>query len=297
MNRRRALALLVVAGLVLAFAFEANGASDVAKADKANWWSKRPGAQPTTGATSFEVASGPDGDESVAAIRVLIFGSVTKGTLVISEAPNQTTAISVPKLQACQTSQWTTLNTSPGPYAQAPKPDCSKQVALTRDDKGNWTGDITSMLQGALNERDVMVMPAEDKTLPIPPTFFVQFATARVEADGTSDVSPPPSSPKTSVAVVAPSSHSSTPSGPVSAPSRVTATPPTAPAAPPPTTAPAKTTAQPVPARIGGPPVNAAAKKKQWGKLTWILPLSAAIAVGWGLLRKFLIERNLVAPT
>jgi len=297
MTRRRALALLGVVVLVLAFAFEANGASDVAKVDKVNWWSKRPAAQPTVGDTSFEVASGPDGNESVAAIRVLIFGSVTKATLVISEAANQTTAVSVPKLQACQTGQWTTLNTSPGPYASAPKPDCSKPVALTRDDKGNWTGDITPMLQGAFNERDVMVMPAEDKTLPVPPTFFVQFATARVDADGTPDVTTTTSRPATSGPVVAaPSGRSSTPSGPVSSPSRVTAAPPTS-AAPPPTTAPAKATAQPVPARIGGQPVNAAAKKKQWGKLTWILPLSAAIAVGWVLLRKFLIERNLVAPT
>jgi hypothetical protein len=294
MNRRRAMALLGVAVLVLAFAFEANGASDVAKVDKVNWWSKRPAAQPTTGDTSFEVASGPDGNESVAAIRVLIFGSVTKATLVISEAANQTTTVSVPKLQACLTSQWTTLNTSPGPYAQAPKPDCTKPVALVRDDKGNWTGDITAMLQGAFNERDVMVMPADDKTLPIPPTFFVQFATSRVEADGTPDVTTT-TRPPTTAGIAAPSINSSTPSGPVSAPSRVTASPPTS-AAPPPTTAPAKT-AQPVPTRIGGPPVNAAAKRKQWGKLTWIVPFSAAIAFGWILFRKYVIDRRLLAST
>lgn len=297
MTRRRVFALLGVVALVLAFVFEleANGASDVAKVDKVNWWSKRPAAQPTVGDTSFEVASGPDGNESVAAIRVLIFGSVTKGTLVISEAPNQTTAVSVPKIQACQTSQWTTLNTSPGPYAQAPKPDCTSPVALTRDDKGNWTGDITPMLQGAFNERDIMVMPAPDKTLPIPPTFFVQFATARIEADGTPDVTTTvPSAPK--AVVTPPSAHSSTPSGPVSAPSRVTTAPPVS-AAPPPTTAPAAAAAQPVPTRIGGPPVNAAAKKKQWGKLTWIVPLSALIAFGWVVIRKAFIDRNLFAST
>src|SRR3954468_7619976 len=225
MTRRRAFALLGVVVLVLAFAFEANGASDVAKVDKVNWWSKRPAAQPTVGDSSFEVASGPDGNESVAAIRVLIFGSVTKATLVISEAANQTTAVSVPKLQACQTGQWTTLNTSPGPYASALKPDCSKAVALTRDDKGNWTGDITAMLQGAFNERDVMVMPAEDKTLPVPPTFFVQFATSRVEADGPPAAPPTTKSSPATLAIVAPSAHSSTPSRPVSgsSPSRVTA--------------------------------------------------------------------------
>jgi len=296
MTRRRAFALLGIAALVLAFVFEfqASGAADVAKVDKVNWWSKRPAAQPTVGDTSFEVASGPDGNESVAAIRVLIFGTVTKGTLVISEAANQTTVVSVPKLQACQTSQWTTLNTSPGPYAQAPKPDCTTPVTLTRDDKGTWTGDITPMLQGALNERDIMVMPAPDTTLPIPPTFFVQFATARVEADGTPDVTTTLPSPSTAL-VAPPSFHSSTPSGPVSSPTRVTTAPPTS-AAPPPTTAPVQT-AQPVPARIGGTPVNAAAKKKQWGKLTWIVPLSALIAFGWILFRKAVIDRNLFPST
>lgn len=297
MNRRRALALLAIAGLVLAVALEANGASDVAKVDKANWWSKRPGAQPTPGATSFEVASGPDGNESIAVVRVLVFGSVTKGTLVISEAANQTTAVSVPKIQACKTVGYTSLNTSPGPYASAPKPDCSTAVALKRDDKGNWTGDVTPMLQNAVNESDIMVMPAEDKTLPIPPTFFVQFATSRIEADGTPDATTTTSRPATTSAVGAsPSGRSSTPSGPVSSPSRVTTASPPTTAAPPPTTAPAPI-AQPVPTRIGGPPVNVAAKKKQWGKLAWIVPVSAAIALGWTFFRKYAIERNLVTST
>jgi len=296
MNRRRALALLAMAAFVLTVAFEANGASDVAKVDKANWWSKRPGAQPTPGSTSFEVASGPDGNESVAVIRVLVFGSVTKGTLVISEAANQTTAVSVPKIQACRTVGYTSLNTSPGPYASAPKPDCTTAVALTRDDKGNWTGDVTAMLQNAVNESDIMVMPAEDKTLPIPPTFFVQFATSRVEADGTPDVVTTTSRPVTTLAIAAPSGRTSTPSGSVSSPSHATTASPPATAAPPPTTAPAQT-AQPVPERIGGTPVNAAAKKKQWGKLAWIIPFSAAIAFGWTFFRKYVIERNLVAPT
>jgi hypothetical protein len=88
----------------------------------------------------------------------------------------------------------------------------------------------------------------------------------------------------------------STPSGPVSSPSRVTTAPPVT-AAPPPTTAPTVAAAQPVPTRIGGTPVNAAAKKKQWGKLTWIVPLSALIAFGWILFRKAVIDRNLFAST
>jgi hypothetical protein len=43
--------------------------------------------------------------------------------------------------------------------------------------------------------------------------------------------------------------------------------------------------------------VNAAAKRKQWGKLGWIVPLSAVLAFGWILFRKFLIERDLFAST
>jgi paraquat-inducible protein B len=43
--------------------------------------------------------------------------------------------------------------------------------------------------------------------------------------------------------------------------------------------------------------VNAAAKRKQWGKLTWIVPFSAAIAFGWILFRKYVIDRRLLAST
>lgn len=294
MMQRRAFALLAFATLLLVVAFDAQGASDVAKVDKVGWWSKRPAAQATTGPTSFEVASGPDGNESVAAVRILIYGTVTKATLVVSEAANQTTAISVPKLQACRTDTPWILTKNPGPYTDAPKPDCtSGAVALARDDKGNWTGDITAMLTGPLSERSVMVLPAEDKSLPVPPTFFLQFATARVEADGTPDVAPASSPPTTVASAGAAPSRTVTPPPATAAPRPTSASTPTT-AAVTPTTA-AKTDAAAVPTRLGGTPVNAASKKKQWGKLVWIVPLSAIIAVGWVLTRKALTDRDLLA--
>src|SRR5207248_1535499 len=82
-------------------------------------------------------ARGVDGNESVAAIKILIYGSVTKATLVISEAANQTTAVSVPKLQVCKTDGAWTVTGNPGPYKDAPAPNCAAAAApLTRDDKG-----------------------------------------------------------------------------------------------------------------------------------------------------------------
>ncbi|HEV3227685.1 MAG TPA: hypothetical protein VGZ52_12650 [Acidimicrobiales bacterium] len=293
MRRHRVALLLGVAAMLLVIAVEAQGADDVAKVDKVGWWSKRPAAQPTTGPTSFEVANGVDGAESIAAVRVLIFGSVTKGTLIISEAANQTTSISVPKLQVCQTDTPWILTKNPGAYADAPKPECDKgAIALVRDDKGNWSADITNWLTGARSEVSVMVVPAADTTLPVPPTFFVQFATSRLEASGTPDVTTTTGAPK-SPAVVAPSGGGTV----TPVPSHSTPAPVTTPAAP--TTAPTPTTvaASQTPKRLGGVPVASTTKRKQWGKLVWVVPLSALIAFGWVLGRKSLTERGALAPT
>ena len=300
MTRHRSAALLVLAALFIMFVAEAQGASDVAKVDKVGWWSKRPGAQPTTGDLSFEVASGPDGNESVAAIRILIQGTITKATLVLSEAANQTTAVSVPKIEVCRTNTPWDLTKNPGPYDAAPKPDCAQPVALKRDDKGSWTGDITSMVTGAYSERSVMVVPAEDKSLPVPPTFFLQFATSRVEADGTLDVTPTTETPATAAAPPVSGGSSSTPRPTVAAPpaaSRVT-TPPPATAAPTPTTAAAtRTESQSIPTRLGGSAVRTASKKKDWGQLSWIVPLSALLAFVWTVVRRTLLDRDLIAST
>lgn len=294
MKLRRTGLLLALATTVLIVGVDARGAGEVAKVDSAMWWSKRPGAaaMPTTGATSFEVASGVDGDESVAGLRVLVHGTVTKATLIISEAANQSTSISVPKLRVCKTSGGWTNGPNPADYAAAPKPECDKgSVALARDDKANWSAEVTQWLTGAVSEVHLMVVPAPDTTLPVPPTFFVQFATARLDAQGTPDVTTPVAAP-----VVPPKAPAAGRTTSPTVPSRTT---PTAPAgsATPPTTVPTPTAgvATQTPQRLGGVPVSSTTKRKQWGKLVWAIPLSALLAVGWVYGRKTLLERGLLA--
>jgi hypothetical protein len=281
----------VLAGLVAFVAvvgIEANGATDVAKVDKVGWWSKRPAAAQTT-TTGFEVASGPDGDESVAAVRVLVFGTVTKATLNLSEAANQLTAVSAPKLRACRTDSPWLLTTGPGPFDQAPKPNCSGgEVAFTRDAQGVWRADVSSWLTGSLSELSIMVVPAVDNTLPIPPTFLVQFATARVDAAGTPDVTTPPVQAAPPAPVAAGGGGVST-APPRSTPAVTTGAPTTVPT---PTTVAATTPETPTRLAV---PVVSSHKPKQWGKLVWIVPLSALIAVGWVAGRKTLSDRHAAA--
>jgi hypothetical protein len=284
MKRRRVALLGGLAVLMLTVAVHAQTApSDVANLDTVMWWSKRPGAQASTSAAGFEVANGVDGKESVAAFRILIHGSITKATLIGVEAPSQTTAISVPKLQVCPTDALWLKGPTPGDYSKAPAPNCSASAPFTRDDRGNWTADITGMMGTARSEVSVMVVPAEDKSLPVPPTFFVQFSSSRVSAEGTPDVAPAPPPPP----VVAPPAVSRPSASPV--PTVATPTPAVAPAATTPTTV----AAQPVPIRLGGtagPPK----RHNDWGKLVWIIPLAALIAVSWTMSRKILAERGLI---
>ncbi|MEY2405197.1 MAG: hypothetical protein QOG39_113 [Acidimicrobiaceae bacterium] len=291
MSRRRklgALALVVVLGL--GWAYQAQSAPDVAHIGFVGWWSKRPGAMPTPTDTSFEIASGVDGTESVAAFRILINGAVTKATIVLSEASaTSSVGVGTPKLQVCPTSSpWLKINA--GQYADAPKPDCTHPVPLTRDaTKLTWTADVTSALAGPRSELSLMVVPAPDTTLPVPPTYFVTFATPRVDAQGTPDVVPvttsPPRAPTVTVPVVATPSQrtpSVGPSGPVAT---VATTAPTA------TSAPAPQAAAPAPARFGVP--AATKKTKPWGKLLVLVPISVLAGAAYTLARK----RLLAAPT
>jgi len=291
MKRRRLAMMGSVAALLLVVAYAAQGASDVARVGNVGWWSKRPAAQPIPGPTSFEVASGPDGAESVAALRILIDGSVTKGTLILTEVANMgTAAISAPKIEVCITDTPWVLKTNPGPYTEAPTPACDKgRSPLVRDASGTWTADITSMLVGSRSEVSVMVVPAPDSTLPIPPTFIVDVATSRVETEGEPDVVP-----TTEPAVVAPPVN---PSGPAQTPTRPSGPAVTTPAAvvttPTTTAAPAAV----VPKRLGGQRLASTSKPKHWARLIYLIPLSALLACGWVLGRKFAVERTQLASS
>ena len=147
--------------LLLVVAIAAQGANDVARVDNVGWWSKRPAAQPISGPTSFEVASGPDGDESVAALRILIDGSVTKATLSLTEVANMgTAAISVPKLAGVPHRHALGAHDEPRRLrrrAEAILWRARRTLPATPPVRG--PADITSMLAGNRSEVSLMVVP------------------------------------------------------------------------------------------------------------------------------------------
>jgi hypothetical protein len=286
--RLGAVALVVAIGL--GAAYQAQGAADVAHIGFVGWWSKRPAAMPTKTDTGFEIANGVDGPESIAAFRILINGDITNATLVLTEeSDTSSVAVSTPKLQVCPTdSPWLKIND--GKYADAPKPNCDSPIALTRNaEKLTWSADVTGLLAGPRSELSLMVVPAEDKSLPVPPTFLVTFTTPRIDATGTPDVV----EPTTAVpgpAVTAPKSGASSPAAaPHVTPKVPTGAPPTAATSPPTTAAPApqQQAAAPTPARFAVP--GSKRGPKPWGKLVVLVPLSLLASAAYTVARRRLV--------
>jgi hypothetical protein len=289
MSRTRKLrlgAVALVAAIGLGVAYQAQGAADVAHIGFVGWWSKRPAAMPTKTDTGFEIANGVDGPESIAAFRILINGDITKATLVLTEeSDTSSVAVSTPKLQVCPTdSPWLKIND--GKYADAPKPSCDSPIALTRDAaKLTWSADVTGLLAGPRSELSLMVVPAPDASLPVPPTFLVTFTTPRIDATGTPDIAPTTAASKP--AVTAPTSGSSSPvAAPHVTPKVPTGTPATAATAPPTTAAPApqQQAAAPTPARFAVP--GSKRGPKPWGKLVVLVPLSLLASAAYTIARK-----------
>ena len=288
-RRRRFGALALIAAIGVGVAYQAQGATDVASIGFVGWWSKRPAAMPTKTDTGFEIASGVDGTESVAAFRMLIRGDITSATLVLTEESDTAmVAVSAPKLQVCPTdTPWLKING--GKYADAPKPSCDSPIALTRNaEKLTWSADVSNLLAGPRSELSLMVVPAPDSALLVPPTFVITFTTPRIDATGTPDVVAPSTGvPKTVVTSSKPAASSApasaprvTPKGPVSSPTATVAT-----TAPPTTAAPAgQQAAAPTPARFAVPGSKRPAK--QWGKLVLLIPLSLLAGAAYTVARK-----------
>jgi hypothetical protein len=191
------------------------------------------------------------------------------------------------KLRVCTTNvPWIVVDG--GAYADAPTPDCSNAVELTRtkDPAGNgsWAGDVTRFLAGVRSEVTLMVVPSPDPAAVLPAPYWIKFL-ARVDAEGTPDTPTP-----TPVTAAAPTPGANTPAAP-----RVT-TPTGTPA--PATTAPPTTAAPPA---VAAPPrrfavASASHQKKPWGKLFILLPLAAIAAAGYTGGRKYW-EQRLAAAT
>jgi len=293
MKKLKALvALAVLLGFVgLWTAFAQSAAPSLTLVDKVGWWTRRPAALPTENPANFEVAEGVQGDESIAALRVLIRGDITRATLVLGEADAPFKDLEEGKLRVCTTAEpWIVVDG--GKWDDAPTPDCGAAVELTRtaDPAGNgsWAGDVTNYLAGARSEVTLMVLPSPDAAVPLPTTYWIKFL-ARVDAEGTPDLQPPavPTVPTAPLANVPPAPALTTPAGTVT-PATTAAPPTTVAAAAPPVAEPPKRFAVATPRKT--PP-------KPWGKLFILVPLSAIGAALFTGGHKFWAQRLEAATT
>jgi hypothetical protein len=127
------------------------------------WWSRQPTGTP---GTAFEVGRAPDGNLSVVAFRIRVDGTVTSAQLQLA----QVQVVGTPSLQVCTTtSSWTAAN--PGSLDAAPEPSCgATPIRLVRNDVAStWTVDIASFLSTGQPTASVMVVPAPDESITVPP--------------------------------------------------------------------------------------------------------------------------------
>ena len=289
-------ALAVLLSMLGFWAASAQSSIDLVAVDKVGWWTRRPAAQPAdTG--NFEVAAGVQGDESIAALRVLIHGEVTKATLVLAELDAPLSSVTPGKLQVCTTNvPWLVVDA--GKWDDAPKADCGRSIELKREvdagGTGSWRADVTSLLAApSLSETSLMILPLADGSAVLPPTYYIKMS-AHIEAEGTPDITTPAVKP---VAVASPSSPSS-PSRPAVSPSRP-ATPgitpsPAATAAPGPTPTPTSTvgttpTSQPRRFAVA----SSHTPSKPWGKLVLLIPLAAIFGAAYAGAQRYVAERRL----
>jgi len=292
MKRLAALtAAALLAILLLTEAVPARAAS-VGQISDFGWWTKRPGAQAVN--NGFEVASGPDGEESVAAFRVTLTGSVTQATLSFVETtdPNVAKVSGTPAINVCTTtSVWTAE--SDAAFANAPKEDCTAAISMTVSTTGRWTADITSLLAGRSGSVSLMAVPNLAGTSPLKTGFNRQFGPPAVDTEGTpnapasghsSSTFTPPASQQFPAAQVFPTPPAApvpiNPNGTISAPA----------SAPTPTTQGNITTASGVTIGLA----HSAGDHKHWGRLVLYVPLAALIAIGYTLAQKTIVARDLI---
>ena len=148
--------LALLAGLA---AFD--GGTDPARADGATivetgWWSRAPGT--ATPAGGFQVGRTPEGELSVAAIRVRVDGPLSKALVILAEAPGGFLSESG-AIDACVTTA-TWVPAAPGALEDAPASDCSHKVTLQRNGAaGNWTADVLPLLSGTTGTVSLVFKP------------------------------------------------------------------------------------------------------------------------------------------
>lgn len=137
------------------------------------WWSTNPAALPQPDG-GFQVAATPTGEsEAVAALRLVIAGSaITSLEVQFDEASSVGTEFGALKL--CPTTdQWAGAN--PGAAADAPNPDCSTSVVLTRTLDGVWLGDLADLAPDG-GEVSLMVVPHYEPPAAVGPPMSVAIS-------------------------------------------------------------------------------------------------------------------------
>ena len=167
MRRVQLAAAAALATVAFGFALVPGEVSAQAAASVAEtgWWSRQPAAVP---GSAFEVARAPDGDISVTAIRIRVDGQVGSAQLQLTEV--QTTGS--PSLQVCPTlATWTVPNPLPGAWDSRPAATCGPTpVRLVRNDvQGIWSVDLRSFLPPGQPTVSVMIVPAPDESITVPP--------------------------------------------------------------------------------------------------------------------------------
>lgn len=283
---------MILAAVVFALEMPASAhaaSSAVLTITDVGWWSRRPGAAAQPPAY-FEVASGLQGDESVAALRVPLAGAVLSATIDLAESggvAQQTAALKI-----CTTNApWSPAN--PGAFADAPKADCGASVEPKRDASGRWGADITGLLAsaGSSGSATLMVMPVPKPVGGlVDPGFNIQFTPAVVRAEFGSSSMAASNSTGARAPSTASSGSSPYPSLGVTAapvvPPRGVVTASGSPA----TTVPAATSST-RPGQLAasfdiGVRTPGSGQPKPWGRLIWLVPLSAAGGIGAALARR-----------
>lgn len=174
MRRRLGRIAFVVALLGSVVAVQAGGGQPAQAAGASisdiGWWSRTPST--TTPAGGFQVAKGPDGDTSVAAIRVAIDGSLTQALLLLAETTGgflQESAV----IDACPTTAaWTPIVA--GALADAPEADCTRKLPVERNaTTGSWTIDLLPIIESGATSVSVVLRPGAVPAVapPTPPSI------------------------------------------------------------------------------------------------------------------------------
>lgn len=161
------------------------------RVDQVGWWTDRPAAA-EAGAGAFEVSAGPDGEvQSVAAFQVTIpVSRVDTFDLTFVETAGVGTQVGGSLLICPTTEPWTPAD--PGALADAPEPDCSRQVFMTPVlEERTWIGDIASLVSDG-GTVSLVVLPdyAPPSPASLGPGMVVRIAEIQIEAEGTDAAAP-----------------------------------------------------------------------------------------------------------